>query len=257
MHPRKLFYVLVEQLRHNKIELPSYDRITRTITEKFHSFEKNTLQVMADIVTPVQEEALNQLIITSENKHERSLLTRLKVFTQSLKPGKIKIGMHNFLIIMNIHKEINPLIEKLELSTEATKYYAQWVIKAKTTQITEMTEPHKRHLYLMAFIDHCYKIWQDILVDVLLKSIQQHLNKAERAVNKMLKDRMPEINKLTTAVLSELDDSQSTVKAVRLIVHDEELSNDDKILRLYKIVPAHEKEALESQADSVRLQLFR
>ena len=40
MHPRKLFYVLVETLRNKKIELPSYARIARSITEKFNAFEK-------------------------------------------------------------------------------------------------------------------------------------------------------------------------------------------------------------------------
>lgn len=250
MHPRKLFYVLVEQLRQKKIELPSYDRITRTITEKFHAFEKNTLQTIADIITLEQQEALDQLTMMTGNQYERSLLTRLKIITQSLKPEKIKNSIRNFLIIKKIHKEIAPLIDKLALSTEATKYYAQWVIKAKITQIAEITELNKRHLYLMAFIDHCYKIWQDTLVDLLLKSVQQQLNKAERAVDQMIKDRMPEKNKLTASVLAGLSDSQSTIHAVRVVVHDSELSNDDKMLKLYQIVPAQEKDVPISQTGS-------
>ncbi|HAU3596962.1 TPA: Tn3 family transposase [Legionella pneumophila] len=249
MHPRKMFYVLVEQLRQKKIELPSYDRIARTITEKFHGFEKNIIQTMAEIITTVQEEALDQLIEKPQNHYERSLLTRLKVVTQSLKPAKIKSGIRNFLIIKNLHKEVTPLIAKLALSSEATKYYAQWVIKAKTTQVAEMTEPYKRHLYLMAFVDHSYKIWQDTLVDVLLKSVQQQLNKAERAVIKMLMEKIPEKNQLTVSVLSGLDDSKSTVNAVQVVVYNEELSNDDKILKLYKIVPSPKSDTPLSQAE--------
>jgi TnpA family transposase len=249
MHPRKMFYVLVEQLRQKKIELPSYDRIARTITEKFHGFEKNIIQTMGEIITPAQEEALDQLTEIPENHYERSLLTRLKVVTQSLKPAKIKSGIRNFLIIKNLHKEVSPLIKKLALSIEATKYYAQWVIKAKTTQVAEMIEPYKRHLYLMAFVDHCYKIWQDTLVDVLLKSIQQQLNKAERAVIKMLMEKMPEKNQLTVSVLSGLNDSQSTVNAVQVVVYNKELSSDDKILKLYTIVPSPKTETPLSQAE--------
>jgi len=120
MHPRKMFYVLVELLRQKKIELPSYDRIARTITEKFHGFEKNIIQKMAEIITSVQEEALDQLTEIPENHYERSLLTRLKVVTQSLKPAKIKSGIRNFLIIKNLHKEVSPLIKKLALSTEVS-----------------------------------------------------------------------------------------------------------------------------------------
>ena len=100
-----------------------------------------------------------------------------------------------------------------------------------------MTEPHKQHLYLMAFIDHCYKMWIDTLVDVLLKCVQQQLNKAKRVVGQMLIDRLPEKNQLTASVLAGLDDSQSTVNAVRVVVHDPILSSDDKILKLYQLVP--------------------
>src|SRR4051812_1624505 len=99
MHPRKLFYVLVEQLRQKKIELPSYDRIARTLTDKFHVFEKIVLQTMVNIITPEQQEALNQLILTEGEFYERALLTRLKTITQSMKPAQIKQGMRNFLII--------------------------------------------------------------------------------------------------------------------------------------------------------------
>ena len=101
----------------------------------------------------------------------------------------------------------------------------------------------------MAFVDHCYKIWQDTLVDVLLKSVQQQLNKAERAVSKMLMEKMPEKNQLTVSVLSGLDDSKSTVNAVQVVVYNEELSNDDKILKLYKIVPSPKSDTPLSQAE--------
>jgi TnpA family transposase len=249
MHPRKMFYVLIEQLRQKKIELPSYDKIAKAITEKFHGFEKNIIQTITETITKTQEEALDQLTELPEKYYERSLLTRLKVITQSLKPGKIKSGIRNFLIIRNLHKEVSPLIKKLELSAEATKYYAQWVIKAKTTQVAEITEPYKRHLYLTAFVDHCYKIWQDTLVDILLKCVQQQLNKAQQAVSKMIMEKMPEKNQLTVSVLSGLDDSQSTVNAVQVVLYNKELSSDDKILKLYAIVPSPKNDTPLSQAE--------
>ena len=54
MHTRKLFYVLVETLRNKKIELPSYDRIARSITEKFNAFEKAMLKTIVNMITPLQ-----------------------------------------------------------------------------------------------------------------------------------------------------------------------------------------------------------
>lgn len=78
------------------------------------------------------------MIITENESYERALLTRLKLITQSVKPAKIKLGIRNFFIIKKLHEELAPIIEKLALSTEATKYYAQWVNKAKITQIAVM-----------------------------------------------------------------------------------------------------------------------
>ena len=249
MHPRKLFYVLVEQLRQKKIELPSYDRIARTITDKFHTFEKIVVQTMVDIISTEQQEALNQLIMTDGEVYERALLTRLKTITQSMKPAKIKQGIRNFLIIKKLHQELTPVIEKLALSSEATRYYAQWVNKAKLTQIAEMVELQKRNLYLVAFIDHWHKLWQDTLVDMLLKAVQQLLNKAERDVGLMIKERMPEKNKLTSSVLTGFNDATGKLDAIRVVVHDQALSSDDKILKLYKIMPPSENAIPLSQVE--------
>jgi hypothetical protein len=92
MHPRKLFYFLVEKLRNKKIELPSYDRIVRTIAEKFNGFEKNILQTIASVITPELQEALEQMISTTGEHYQRTLLTRLKGINQSMRPRKIKHG---------------------------------------------------------------------------------------------------------------------------------------------------------------------
>ena len=37
---------------------------------------------------------------------------------------------------------------------------AQWVNKAKITQVAEIVDVQKRNLYLVAFIDHWYRLWQ-------------------------------------------------------------------------------------------------
>jgi TnpA family transposase/uncharacterized FlaG/YvyC family protein len=250
MHPRKLFYFLIEKLRNKKIELPSYDRIARIITEKFTLFEKTTLQTMANAITPELQEALDQLTNTTGEYYQRPLLTRLKTITQSMRPRQIKHGMHNFLIIKKLFKEIKPLVETLSLSSEATQYYAQWIRKAKITQITDMSEPLKRYLYLAAFIDHCHKIWQDTLIDMLLRCVQQQLNKADKELGIIIKERAADKNKLAASVLSGFNETKSTIDAVRNTLHDKALNNDEKIERLYQIVPEQTTNLSLTQATS-------
>lgn len=76
---------------------------------------------------------------------------------QSLRPEQIRHGIHNFLIIKKLFQKLQSVIKKLDLSVDATKYYAGWIVKAKVTQITDIVEPNKRYLYLVTFIDHYYK----------------------------------------------------------------------------------------------------
>lgn len=252
MYPRKLFYILIETLRNKKIEAPSYDRIARSVTQKFNAFEKAALQTISRMITSEQAEALNQLTSTPKEEYQRPLLTRLKVFNQSLRPAQIKHGMHNFLIIKKLFKEIKPIIDSLSFSIEATKYYAQWVMKAKVTQITDMVVPHKRYLYLAAFVDHCYKVWQDTLVDMLLKCVQQQLNKVEKELGNIIKEKLSDKNKLVTSVLSGFQANQATIENVRKILHDKSLNNDTKIGELCLLVP-EQSTAIQAINDAEKL----
>lgn len=244
MNPRKLFYVLIDTLRNKKTEIPSYDKIARTITGKFNTFENTILKTIASIITPEQEEALNQLTKTTEEHYQRPLLIRLKIITQSIRPSQIKYGIHNFLIIKKLFQEVQPIIGALSLSTEATRYYAKWVTKAKITQITDIAERHKKCLYLIAFIDHCYKMWQDTLIDMLLKCVQAQLNKADKELSIRINEKLPNKNKLVNSVLSGFNANQETVQKIKKILHNNALNNDEKIKKLYKIVPDGENKPL-------------
>ena len=213
------------------------------------TFEKNACQIIEDNITPTQKEALDQLVMTLGEYYDRPLLTRLRSMTQSIRPEQIKKGLHNFLILKKLFKETAPLLEKLSLSQEASQYYAKWVIQAKTSQITDIANPHKRYLHLLAFIEHMVKLWQDTLVDMLLKCVRQYLNKAERMLNALVTERAPNRTKMVKSVLTGFDDSKQTVRTARGIVHDKSLTSDEKILQLCTIIPAEEKNPLVLSAD--------
>jgi len=56
------------------------------------------------------------------------------------------MGQFNgFLLIKKLHNDIAVLLTKLDLSTEAIKYYANWVIKAKTSQIKAINDDNIRY----------------------------------------------------------------------------------------------------------------
>lgn len=236
MHPRKIFHSIVELLIGKKIEIPSYDFIAKAITKNFNVFEAEISRKLSASITDTQIEALNQLLV-STGEYQRPLLTRLKQLCFSTRPSKIKQGIRNFLVIKKLFNEISPLIKELDLSSEATRYYAQWLIKAQTHQAAIMPKATKKYIYLIAFVDYYFKIWQDVFIDILIKSVQQQLNKIERISADKIKEELPQRNCLTSSVVSGFFEAKDTVKAASRVLYNQDLDNDSKVLNLYQIVP--------------------
>ena len=93
--------------------------------------------------------------------YQRPLLTIAKTINQFLRPGQIQHEMQNFIIIEKLFQEVRSVIEALDLLIDATKYYVQWVVKAKVTQIAEIVDSRKRYytlLHLLTIITKFGKI---------------------------------------------------------------------------------------------------
>lgn len=240
--PRKILFSLVDLLRDKKIEVPHYDTFLKMISEEFNRYEKNNLEKITPLLESIHVQALMQLIEKNDEANQRPLLVRLKSISQSIKPAQIKRSLHGFLIIKKLRDEVAPLIEGLDLSPEATRYYARWIIKAKVSQVIGMTDTTKRCLYLLAFVAHQYKMWQDTLLDILQKCVQQQLNKLDQEVNRIIADRLTEKNALTGAVLQGYQQQAVSIKAVRQVLYSEQFDSQQKVFELQKIVPQQETE---------------
>jgi TnpA family transposase len=247
MHPRKMLFALVDQLRIRKIEIPNYDTFARYITEEFNTFENTQLKKLNSILTESQLKALNQLTESDGTSYRRPMLIDLKNINQSVEPGKIKDSLRGLLIIKKLHQELSSAIATLGLSSEAMSYYGIWIIKAKVTQINEMVEDPKRHLYLLSFIEHQFKVWQDTLIEVLLKCVKAKLNLIEKSVNQLNNDNLPKKNKLTKSVLKGYEKTTIAVSRVRNVVYDSLLSSDIKVDKVKEIVSENQSVEEENQ----------
>lgn len=255
MHPRNIMSAISETLRYKKIEMPSYTYLAKLMTWEFNHFENKMVELIGKSITAEQSDALDQLIAKSGEFYDRPLITRLKFVVQSTRPKKIQHGVHNFLIIKRIFQEIFPLINQLSLSAEATQYYAAWIIKAKVTQITDIIDVNKRYLYLVAFISHYYKVWQDTLTDILLKSVQQKLNKTEKDLGEIVKKRYPEQQRMTASLLSGFNENQSRIQAIKKILCNPKLNNDEKVDQISQVLPFDDENAQLTQAEKDAQQL--
>lgn len=253
--PRKIVLSVVDLFSNRKIEVPNYDTFSKEITAQYNRFENTLIEKLSVIITESEKKALDQMTEKSDDSYQRSLLVRLKSISQSIQPGQIKNSIHGFLIIKRLRSELSALIDGLGMSSEAARYYGQWVIKARAAQISEIVDDNKRFLFLTAFIAHQFKIWQDTLIDVMLKSAQHYINKAEIMVNAINTENLTEKNQLTSSVLQAYGEHKVSVNAVRSILYNKSYTDAQKVSSLYKVVPETENN-VELQAEEAAYQLL-
>ena len=75
-----------------------------------------------------------------------------------------------FDMVKGYHSVFNTLTNKLQLTDQATEYFATWVQKAQTFQLTSFSNPHKAYLHMLAYLKHQYYLRHDTLIDIFLKS---------------------------------------------------------------------------------------
>ena len=251
--PRKVVFSLIDWLNEKKIEVPRYNKFAEEIGKQYNEFEQNIIKQLSLVVTETDKLALDGLIEKSEY-YQRPLMVGLKTIRQSIQPNQINKSVHGFIIIKKLFNELCPLIEKLNISPEAIRYYGKWVIKAKITQIADISDENRRYLVLLAFVIHQFKVWQDTFLDILLKVTKHYLNKAQLMLNAINTDNLPEKNKLTSSVLQAYNSNRVSINAVRSVLYNHSYSDQQKLASLYKIVPQEESN-FDAKADDAASKL--
>jgi len=182
LRPKLIFINLIEKLLSIKIDIPSYNQIANLIIEQINLHNSAMTNLISQKLTCSSQYLLDQLLkmnnkSATQTKIMRYKLTLLKKIGHSTKPGKIKKSINDFILIRELFNEIKFLIPELSLAHEGIKYYATQVIKSKVFQIDRRKDDNK-YLYLICFIIHQYYKYQDVLVDVLIKSTNSMENKA-------------------------------------------------------------------------------
>jgi TnpA family transposase len=232
MHPRKIIFAMMDTLQQRRMEIPNYDKFARAITKYINNFEQDLSSRIENNITNSQH-ALLMSLTDSEN----NVIAKFKIINQSVKPIKIKQSVSGFVMIKNLYHELADLIDKLDLSSAATKYYATWVIKAKTAQLNDITDDNIRFLYLLAFIDHQYKCWQDIFIEIIKKVSQQHQNKFDLALQEENYKFAESNNNLIDSILEDYDEQFDLIDKIKSIIYDENADSNSKINKIKEMLP--------------------
>jgi hypothetical protein len=166
----------------------------------------------------------------------RPTITLIKKINQSLQPAEISNNVEVFDIIKSYFYQFKDIIAQLNLSNQATEYFAVWVKKATTYQLSNFSDHNKLCLYLLAYIKHQYYLRQDTLVDIFLKSVQASNNKVETKLDQQDKANKAERSKAMAKLSYSHKDLRTLVEALTEISNSTKLLDSEKLIKIAELL---------------------
>jgi TnpA family transposase len=241
--PKQILLAIIETFKKLKIELPSYHMFAESITSQYNQIENDLLAKITVQLTEEQKQKINDLLpVNNEKNYKRSLLTELKTVKQSLKPKDIKFNIHNFIKIKSLYNTFEELITTLNLSKEATNYYAIWVFKARTAQLAQFSNIYKRTLHIISFIDFQYSSSQDFLVDILLRSAQNTINSIKQLQKDHDFEKREARNNSTKLLIEYSNKSRNILAEIEKIINSPILSDKTKVKNVRALFAENKQE---------------
>ncbi len=242
--PRLMFLSLVDFLRQKKIEVPTYHAISNIITRSLRDFEKDLVFLLEQNLSEQDRQILEELLKeedeyidgTKKNlKLKRYRLSSLKRSNQSAKPSQIKENIGDLKALYTLFQKLEPVIERLNLSPEIIEYYAQIVIKSKIFQMHQRES--KRHLLLLAFVIHRFYQLNDVLVDILIHSVQSALNSSIRENKEKFYEERQARHQIISKLSQKLTKYLGVLEQIKTAVRDKALSDQEKVNEIKLFLP--------------------
>ncbi|MBY0293603.1 MAG: Tn3 family transposase, partial [Alphaproteobacteria bacterium] len=233
LSPKHVFLSLINFFWQNKIELPSSHTLSTLITEAYNHFEKELISILANKLTQYHREKLDKWVgITNKKAMQRPMITLIKQVNQSLRPSDIQENVEAFKIFREGFYEFLPIIKELNLSDQATEYFATWVQKSTAFQLNQFNNKNKLYLHLLSYIKHNFYYRHDVLIDILLKSTGAAIHAADKKLQQIEKENRAERNKAIKKLSKTSKESRELIEKITEITKSTLLSDSGKLLEI-------------------------
>ena len=179
--PKQIFLYSISLLTKHNIEVPSYDKLSKLILASLNERKAELNKVIDTNLSHEVKLLLDDLLTADDNDVIRKQyeLTTIKKVSHSIRPSDLKEKVADFSHIQTLYKQITPIVEKLKLSSESIKYYANIVIRLDVANLNRYSKEHK-YLHLISFIAHQYHRLHDNLGDIILNVSRTYQNTVMR-----------------------------------------------------------------------------
>lgn len=236
LKPDRVFVATVDFCWKHRIEIPTYHQLSNVITNSFNIVETKLLADIEQRLQTIERQGLD-LLLDHPKEHWRPLLGELKHINQSLGANDIRQNVKACCTLSGYFHQFQSILNTLELSDQATEYYATWTQKAPLSQLKQFPNPNKRYLHILSFIKHQYAVRQDTLADIFLKCVRTSTNAATKELHRSDKKTRSErqaaiqsINKSHRSVRCLLDEITRIVRSAEISAH-ERIEKIDQLLR--------------------------
>ncbi len=240
LSPKQIFLFAIDYCWQQKIEVPSYNQLALLISDAYNQHESDLVRKLDKLLTKNKKAMLIALVHTSNNERkiamQRPPITLLRQLNQSVRPSDIQENLNVFEIIKDYFHQCRNIIEALSLSDQATEYFAAWVQKAETFQLSSFANDNKLSLYLLAYIKHHYYFRQDTLVDIFLKSVQATIHAANKQLLEKEKNVRLDRNKAIKKLSHANKDSRLLIEAITEIIKSPTLSESNKLTNIESLI---------------------
>jgi len=235
MRPKAIFLQLLKLLETRKTEIPSAYALTELITHESQQHKRELTETIEARLSPMHRALLDALLEKQEalwppESHvQRYKLTLLKRFSQSTRPAKIKGNIEDLRVLRPLYHEVEAVVGALDLTPEGVRSYANSVLKSRIFQVSRRAEDD-RHLHLVCFIMHQFLRLHDVLVDILLLSVQSHLNTCEREYKERYYSGRTDQGQALQTLVDEVNEGLcNPLSEIEAIAFSEQLSDTEKV----------------------------
>jgi len=255
LKPKLIFWCCVDLLIQKRIQVPSYDFLSKIILAGLNQRKKELAIFIDQKLAPEARVLLDGLFVQeNDGKYARYKLTLLKKLSQSTQPTQIKERAADLIYVAELYDSISPMFTVLNLGHEGIRYFANSVIKSDMFQLNQR-DKEDRYIHVLAFIAHQYYRLQDNLVDTLLSTTKSFQNSAQRDHKDWCYTEHKERNQSFKSIIASLDENIfGLLKHIREIIEDNENNDSDKLTRICKLLEAHNDSIpqAEQQWDSLK-----
>ena len=225
IHRKKIFYTLVNLSKKLNIEVPSYTELTRIITAALNTQKKDILAKLEPLLQDERLQLLDEFLEKDESSKNRYKIAYFRKLEHATAKNQFLLSLGKFNSIKSKFKILKEIIESVGITPKIAQYYAKWVEKSQTSQVTQ-TNKLNQYFTLLSFVQYQYLIRNDNLIDRFIATTQSAKNASLRAQKDFSFELEPEKNR----VMQSLEDAYlSTLNDIEALIKDEKLSATKKV----------------------------